>query len=285
MVLIYTIAAALATPPDMGKGPAAEMRYVVPLIAFGAVLGGMALVLLWRIGWPLAIPVAGLLGRHELALPGRHDRSLRSRKPLVAADALLLRAGTVRSVPCRRRRTGRTARPPARGHDRADLAVVHGLSADVLRAAVALLRSIDREEADPARLAAGVAGLSLRGEGAAGGGGGSGLATWAWRWNTSSRPSARASIASARPCTSLSSTPESRKFPCIGSGCRRPSGRSSPARSCWLPWGPTAEKSAALASDAFDREHGAYALWPSSREAARRQLGCRGRILRSGPAA
>ncbi len=79
MVLIYTIAAALAIPPDMGKGPAAEMRYVVPLIAFGAVLGGTALVLLWRIAWPLAIPAAVLLvGTNWLFLGGtieRYDRA------------------------------------------------------------------------------------------------------------------------------------------------------------------------------------------------------------------
>ena len=79
MVLTYTIIAALATPPDMGKGPAAEMRDIVPLIAFGAVLGGMALVLLWRLCWPLAIPAALLLIGTNWLYPGgtipRYDRT------------------------------------------------------------------------------------------------------------------------------------------------------------------------------------------------------------------
>ena len=79
MVLGYTLVAALAIPPDMGKGPAAEMRYVVPLIAFGAVLGGLALTLLWRTCRPAAIPLAALLiGTNWLFLGGtvpRYDRA------------------------------------------------------------------------------------------------------------------------------------------------------------------------------------------------------------------
>jgi tetratricopeptide (TPR) repeat protein len=53
-VLVYAVLAAVMTPADMGKGPTAEMRYVVPLIAVGSVLGGLALVILWRWYRPLA---------------------------------------------------------------------------------------------------------------------------------------------------------------------------------------------------------------------------------------
>jgi tetratricopeptide (TPR) repeat protein len=60
LVLVYAVLAALFTPADMGKGPTAEMRYVVPLLAVGSVLGGLALVILWRLYRPLAL-VAFLL--------------------------------------------------------------------------------------------------------------------------------------------------------------------------------------------------------------------------------
>jgi tetratricopeptide (TPR) repeat protein len=42
----------------MGKGPAAEMRYVVPLIAFGAILSAVAVVTLWRMWRPLGVLAA-----------------------------------------------------------------------------------------------------------------------------------------------------------------------------------------------------------------------------------
>jgi tetratricopeptide (TPR) repeat protein len=59
LVLVYAVLAALFTPADMGKGPTAEMRYVVPLIAVGSVLGGLALVILWR--WYRPLAAAGLV--------------------------------------------------------------------------------------------------------------------------------------------------------------------------------------------------------------------------------
>jgi Flp pilus assembly protein TadD len=49
LVLAYALLAGLFTPLDMGKSPVAEIRYVVPLIAVGSVLGGMAVVILWRL--------------------------------------------------------------------------------------------------------------------------------------------------------------------------------------------------------------------------------------------
>lgn len=61
IVLAYAVLAAVFTPPDMGKGPVAEMRYVVPLIAVGSVLGGLALVILWRLYRPLGAAVCLLL--------------------------------------------------------------------------------------------------------------------------------------------------------------------------------------------------------------------------------
>jgi len=61
VVLVYAVLAAFFTPPDMGKGPTAEMRYVVPLIAVGSVLGGLALVILWRLYRPLALAAFLLL--------------------------------------------------------------------------------------------------------------------------------------------------------------------------------------------------------------------------------
>lgn len=60
VVLAYAVLAGLFTPPDMGKGPTAEMRYVVPLVAVGSVVGGLGLVILWRLYRPLA-PVALVL--------------------------------------------------------------------------------------------------------------------------------------------------------------------------------------------------------------------------------
>ena len=62
IVLAYALLAGLFTPPDMGKGPVAEIRYVVPMIAVGSVLGGLALVILWRLYRPLAVAALLLLG-------------------------------------------------------------------------------------------------------------------------------------------------------------------------------------------------------------------------------
>jgi len=60
VVLSYVVLAALLTPADMAKGPTAEMRYVVPVIALGAAVGGLALVIVWRLARPLA-PLVFLL--------------------------------------------------------------------------------------------------------------------------------------------------------------------------------------------------------------------------------
>jgi len=53
VVLVYVLTAAALTPSDMARGPLAEMRYVVPLLAVGAAMGGLAIVMLWRIARPL----------------------------------------------------------------------------------------------------------------------------------------------------------------------------------------------------------------------------------------
>ncbi|KKL23762.1 hypothetical protein LCGC14_2422140, partial [marine sediment metagenome] len=55
VLLAYLVLAAALTPADMGKGPVAEMRYVVPLIALGAAVGGLALVILHRLFRPAAL--------------------------------------------------------------------------------------------------------------------------------------------------------------------------------------------------------------------------------------
>jgi tetratricopeptide (TPR) repeat protein len=60
VILTQVVIASALLPSDMGKGPTAEMRYVVPLLALGAAVGGIALLLLWRALPPLA-PLAGLL--------------------------------------------------------------------------------------------------------------------------------------------------------------------------------------------------------------------------------
>jgi len=55
VVVVYVAVAALLTPLDMGTGPTAEMRYVVPLLPVGAALGGSAIVILWQLARPLAV--------------------------------------------------------------------------------------------------------------------------------------------------------------------------------------------------------------------------------------
>jgi len=61
VTLVYVVLAAALTPSDMGKGPFAEMRYVVPLVVVGAAVGSLALVILWRAIPALAPPVAVVL--------------------------------------------------------------------------------------------------------------------------------------------------------------------------------------------------------------------------------
>jgi tetratricopeptide (TPR) repeat protein len=60
LVLAYVSITAGLLPPDMGKGPTAEMRYIVPLLPIGATLAGLALVVLWY-RWRPAAPLAALL--------------------------------------------------------------------------------------------------------------------------------------------------------------------------------------------------------------------------------
>jgi len=54
ILLLYVVLTSLFTPADMAKGPFAEMRYVVPLLAVGATLGAVGLAILWRFAPPLA---------------------------------------------------------------------------------------------------------------------------------------------------------------------------------------------------------------------------------------
>ncbi|HUT09656.1 MAG TPA: glycosyltransferase family 39 protein [Thermoguttaceae bacterium] len=61
VTLVYVVLAAALTPSDMGKGPLAEMRYVVPLVAVGCAVGSLALVILWRALPALAPLVAVVL--------------------------------------------------------------------------------------------------------------------------------------------------------------------------------------------------------------------------------
>jgi|GEM_PF-1707597 len=61
MVPIYLLLAAALTPSDMGGGEVAEMRYVVPLIALGAMVASSAVFVLWRLFRPLATLLVLLL--------------------------------------------------------------------------------------------------------------------------------------------------------------------------------------------------------------------------------
>lgn len=75
ILMTYILLACVTLPPDMGKGPTAETRYVIPVIAIGSVLAGLALVILWRLLKPLAVVVAILLlGTNWLYLGFAIDR-------------------------------------------------------------------------------------------------------------------------------------------------------------------------------------------------------------------
>ncbi len=83
VVVVYAVTAAALTPSDMGKGPVAEIRYVVPLIAVGSALGAAALAVLWRLvrsSTPLGFLVPSatcliLLGTNLLHLGFLADRA------------------------------------------------------------------------------------------------------------------------------------------------------------------------------------------------------------------
>ncbi|OHB67268.1 MAG: hypothetical protein A2V70_12335 [Planctomycetes bacterium RBG_13_63_9] len=70
VVVANSALAAVLTPPDMGLGPTAEMRYVVPLIAVGSAVGGLAVVILWRLSRPMAAMALLLLVATNLLYPG-----------------------------------------------------------------------------------------------------------------------------------------------------------------------------------------------------------------------
>ncbi len=75
ILLVYLVLAAALTPADMGKGPLAEMRYVVPLIALGAAVAGLTLVILRWLFWPAALVAFVLLvGTNWLHLGFLADR-------------------------------------------------------------------------------------------------------------------------------------------------------------------------------------------------------------------
>ena len=61
VLLAYVLLVAAFLPSDMGKGPTAEMRYLVPLLAVGCALAGLALVILWRVLRPAAVVALVLL--------------------------------------------------------------------------------------------------------------------------------------------------------------------------------------------------------------------------------
>ena len=166
LTLASLLTAAALLPPDMGKGPMAEMRYVVPLLAVGAAMGAVALTILW-IAWRPAAPVAALLLAATNWLyfgffAERLDRAEAGWPPTLYRYAMEL---------CNPYQTGNEAmidlldKLPA-GTTRADLAAVYDLSADVLRPQAALLRSVDGEKADTRRPAEATSGLRVRRAGA-----------------------------------------------------------------------------------------------------------------------
>jgi tetratricopeptide (TPR) repeat protein len=55
VVLASVVFVTLVLPADMGKGPLAEMRYIVPLVAVGCAVGGLAAVVLGRLFRPLGV--------------------------------------------------------------------------------------------------------------------------------------------------------------------------------------------------------------------------------------
>ena len=69
LVLGNVVLAAMLTPPDMAKGPLAEMRYVVPLCALGAAVSGVAVAILARASRLFAVlGMVALLGSNVLHL-------------------------------------------------------------------------------------------------------------------------------------------------------------------------------------------------------------------------
>ncbi len=61
VILLHVLLGAALTPPDMAKGPLAEMRYVVPLVAVGAVLGAVAVAIAAQVCRLLGIVVLVVL--------------------------------------------------------------------------------------------------------------------------------------------------------------------------------------------------------------------------------
>ena len=70
LVVLYAMLAAVLTPLDMGKGPTAEIRYVVPVLAIGSVVGGLGVWILWQLARPVGLAALLLLVGTNFLYPG-----------------------------------------------------------------------------------------------------------------------------------------------------------------------------------------------------------------------